>query len=86
MQTEKITAEKQTAGFKFGKYPLTVLNTFGEVHCDGRIYRLLMVQTHEGLKYYSVRLYNARNHFIKQFLFEPELLSDLIALLQEAQR
>lgn len=86
MQTEKITVEKQTTGFKFGKYSLTVLHTFGEVYYNGRTYRLLMVQTQEGLKYYSVRLYNAHKHFIKQFLFEPELLSDLIVLLQEAQR
>lgn len=76
--------DKQSTGFRFGKFSLTILNKLGEVTHNGRTYRLVLVQTHEGLKYYALRLYNSHNHFIKQFLFEPELLSDFISLFEGA--
>ena len=60
-----------------------VLATHGEVKHNGRIYRLVTVRTGGGL-YRSLRLYNAQGHFIKQFLFEPEIMGDLIALLEKA--
>lgn len=67
--------EKQKVGFKFGKYRLTVLEKLGAIQHHGRTYSLMRVQTHEGLEYLSLRLYNAQGRFIKQFLIEPELAS-----------
>lgn len=71
---------KQQVGFKFGKHRLTVLRTCGEIGENGRKYRLVRVQTHDGLKYYSLRLYNSTGKFIKQFLFEPKVLFGFIGL------
>ena len=85
MQSEIGHVEKQATGFKFGKYSLKVLKVIGETIYNGRTYRLLLVQTQEGLEYYAWRLYNTRNRFIKQFLFEPQVLPELSALLKAAQ-
>lgn len=73
--------DKQTAGFKFGRYGLTVLRQCGHVEIDGRCYKLVYVQTNDGSYYYSLRLYNARGRFIKQLLFEPSILAQLARLL-----
>lgn len=51
----------------------------------GRTYKLLKVETQEGLEYLCLRLYNAQKRFIKQFLFEPELSQWLIQSLTGAQ-
>jgi len=76
--------EKQTAGFKFGKYRLEVLQTYGEINCNGKVYRFIKVRTNNNELYYSIRLYNAKGRFIKQFLFELNLRVALIELLGKA--
>lgn len=76
--------KKQTAGFKFGKYRLQVLKESGEITHNSRKYKLVQVQTHHGLIYWSLRLYNARGKFIKQLLFEPELRLQIADLLAKA--
>lgn len=76
-----MTVEKQRAGFKFGKWRTKVLRQCGEITEDGRTYRLVEVETGEGLRYLALRLYNGNGHFIKQFMFEPWLLDALIDLL-----
>ncbi len=52
---------------------LTVLAELQVVKHNGRTYKLLSVQTHDGLPYLCLRLYNGNNHFIKQMLFENEV-------------
>lgn len=52
---------------------LTVLAELQVVRHNGRTYKLLSVQTHDGLPYLCLRLYNGKNHFIKQMLFEREV-------------
>lgn len=79
-----MSIDKQTTGFRFGKYSLQVLDTIGTVGHNGRVYRLVLVQTHEGQKYCALRLYNSNNHFIKQFLFEPVLLPHFSVLFDQA--
>jgi len=76
-----MTINKQIAGFKFGKYRLEVLKTVGEVRYNGRTYRLVKVKTHDGLIYWSLRLYNSKGKFIKQLLFEPEIREKITNLL-----
>lgn len=57
---------------------------------NGRLYRLLDVVTQDGLEYRCLRLYNLRSdgrlHFIKQFLFEPELSGWLKEALEMAEK
>lgn len=81
----KAIVEKQKTGFKFGKYRLVVLSRFGEIKCDGRVYRLVKVRTNNNEVYYSIRLYNAQGKFIKQLLFEPQIASSLAQLIQRTQ-
>lgn len=79
-----MTISKQPTGFKFGQHRLSVIDTHGQVELRGRTYKLVTVQTADGLVYRSLRLYNGR-HFIKQLLFEPEVASaigDLISGLK----
>lgn len=52
---------------------LVVLAVLAEHKHEGRTYKLLSVQTKEGLPYVCLRLYNATGRFIKQFLFEREV-------------
>ncbi len=59
---------------KRGK-PLKVLETISQHTYNGRTYKLLKVETHDGLPYLCLRLYNASNRFIKQFLFEEPVAS-----------
>jgi len=77
--------ERQRAGFKFGKYRTTLIKHCGQVEADGRLYKLVLLRTNDGLDYYAMRLYNRTGKFIKQFLFEPYILNGIIDLLvQEA--
>jgi len=57
------------------KHAVSVVATFAEKEHNGRLYKLLLVRTQDGLEYVCLRLYNAERHFIKQFLFETELVS-----------
>lgn len=68
---------KQTTGFKFGKYRLQVLEKAGQVVHNGRVYKLVKVRTHNNLIYWSLRLYNSQGKFIKQLLFEPEVKTQI---------
>lgn len=77
---------KQAAGFKFGKYRLTVLERLGTVQHNGRTYSLVKVLTNAGLEYLSLRLYNASGKFIKQLLIEPELAPAIAKLFEEASQ
>lgn len=72
---------KQQTGFKFGQHRLTVEKNHGEIKHNGRTYRLLSVLTHDGLPYYSLRLYNGTGKFIKQFLIDPEAFEDVAGLM-----
>jgi len=74
---------KQQVGFKFGTNPTKLIDTCGEVSYNGRKYRLVMVEA-SGLLYYSLRLYNAKGKFIKQFMFEPGILNDILNLFFNA--
>jgi hypothetical protein len=68
---------------------LTVTQTLGVKEYQGRQYKLLRVETKEGLEYLCLRLYNGNGHFIKQFLFEPGLvpwLQSALALAQGGER
>lgn len=79
-----MTIDKQTTGFKFGKYRLTVIGKLGSIQHNGRTYSLVKVQTHDDQIYLSLRLYNAQNKFIKQLLIEPELAPSIAKLFGEA--
>ena len=57
-------------GFKYGKNRVRVIREIKRLPWEGREYRVLLVET-DGRPYVSLRLYNARRHFIKQFLMEP---------------
>ena len=79
--------EKQTAGFKYGRYTTTVIRTCGEIEVNGRKYKLIFLRINDGQYYYSIRLYNPKGHFIKQMLFEPSVLGSLISLfISEAKK
>jgi len=79
--------EKQTAGFKYGRYTTAVIRTCGEIEVNGRKYKLVFLRTNDGQYYYSIRLYNPRGHFIKQMLFEPSALGPLKSLfISEAKK
>lgn len=78
--------DKQIAGFKYGKYATKVIRDCGQLTVNGRIYKLVYLQTTDGQYYYSVRLYNLNGHFIKQLLFEPEALPGLIRLFESEKR
>ena len=77
------TINKQQTGFRFGKYSLKVVRHFGEVKYNGRTYKLLGVQTHEGQNYLSLRLYNSTGKFIKQLLIEPGLATQMVYLFKK---
>ena len=74
--------DKQTAGFKFGKYRLSVVQHLGSVSHNGRTYCSVRVQTHDGQEYISLRLYNGGGKFIKQFLMEPGAVPAIAKLLE----
>lgn len=76
---------KQQTGFKFGKYRLQLLETIGETSYNGRTYRLVLIQTNEGYRYFSLRLYNGKGKFIKQFLFEPDVAPAIAQMIRAGQ-
>ncbi len=76
--------EKVKTGFKLGTKKVEVLHTLGEVKHNGRTYRLVKVRVSSGEEYLSLRLYNARGKFIKQFMMEPEIGRDIGCLLNWA--
>lgn len=80
-----MSIDKQTTGFKFGKHRLQVTKTIGEIKHNGRTYRLVEVQTHDGLIYQAMRLYNSTGKFIKQLLTEPCLSQEISKLYAEAK-
>lgn len=77
--------EKQAAGFKYGKYKTRTVKEFGAIEYKGRTYKLVLVRTQDGLSYYALRLFNAGGHFIKQFMFEPEIRLGISKLLNESE-
>lgn len=77
--------DKQLAGFKFGKYRTGVLESYGEIHHNDRTYRLVLLKTSDSMEYFSIRLYH-KEHFIKQLLFEPQIVKDLADLLYKVER
>ena len=68
---------KQQTGFRFGQHRLEVLHQIAHYPHNGRTYKLLLVRTHDGLEYVSLRLYNSSGRFIKQILVEPELAGQI---------
>ena len=76
---------KQTTGFKFGKYRLNVVQHLGSVSRNGRSYCLVRVQIHDGQEYISLRLYNSEGKFIKQLLMEQEIAPAIAKLLEGVQ-
>ena len=78
--------EKQRTGFRFGKFSLKVLDQLGELEHKKRKYKLVKVQTNDGLIYFSLRLYNEKGKFIKQLLFEPEIRDKISSLLAKGAR
>jgi len=75
---------KQATGFRLSQHSFTVLNEIGSVTHNERKYKLVDVKTEDGLRYYSLRLYNKNGKFIKQFLFEPGILQGLLNLMLDA--
>lgn len=73
---------KQKTGFKFGVKSTKLIRLCGELTYNGRIYKLALVEA-DGLPYYSIRLYNSQGKFIKQFMFEPSIISDMSSLLSK---
>ena len=69
------TVEKQQAGFKFGNSRTEVLKVASQVRYNGRLYKLVRLKIASGEEYYAWRLYNAQGRFIKQFMFEPVLIT-----------
>jgi hypothetical protein len=61
--------------------PIKVNRTISEHIHNGRKYKLLDV-TADNLPYICLRLYNAKGHFIKQFLFEPQVAVWLAGALE----
>lgn len=75
---------KQETGFKFGIHETKVIRFCGQICHDGRIYKLELLEA-DGKPYYSIRLYNSQGKFIKQFMFEPVLLSRMINLFMSEE-
>jgi len=61
-----------------------VLSEVGRIVYFSRTYKVVVVETEKGEKYLSIRLYNERGKFIKQFLVEPEIASQVGRLLASA--
>jgi len=72
---------KQKTGFHFGLHRLQVVSEVGQVVYLGRTYKVVMVKTETGQNYLAIRLYNEKGKFIKQFLLEPEIASQVGQLL-----
>ena len=73
-------------GFRYGLHRLNVVEVLGQVEHDGRAYVVAKVQTHDGLPYISIRLYNATGKFIKQLLMEPAIAPAIGELLVKEMR
>lgn len=71
------------------RHRLRTKRIISDKQLGGRLYRLLDVTTQDGLEYRCLRLYNLKDngglHFIKQFLFEPELTAWLGKALSMAE-
>lgn len=78
--------DKQSTGFRYGKYATKLIRICGHVTIDGREYKLVLLQTNQGQHYYAVRLYNPKGKFIKQLLFEPDALGPLRQLFEIEER
>jgi hypothetical protein len=74
---------KQQTGFRLGTHRLTVVEELAKIVHNGRTYKILRVQTHDGLPYLSMRLYNQTGKFIKQLLIEPCLAAQFSLALAE---
>jgi len=72
---------KQKTGFRFGLHRLKVLSEVGRIVYLSRTYRVVFVETETGKRYLAIRLYNEKGKFIKQFLVEPEIASQVGRLL-----
>ena len=66
-----------TSGHKSASKSLIVLDELKVIHHNGRIYKLLSVETFDRLPYICIRLYNGKGHFIKQMLFEKAVAEEL---------
>lgn len=73
--------ERVNTGFRLGKNKVEVLKVIGELRHYGRVYRLVRVRVSTGEQYFSLRLYNARGKFIKQFMVETEVSPAVGALM-----
>jgi len=73
---------KMPTGFRFGKYKLKVVKRCYSFSVDGRTYVGMKVETHEGIIYNAIRLYNSKGKFIKQFLFEECVEEEMIKLIK----
>lgn len=71
--------DKQATGFKFGKKPTKLKEVIDEFEHNGRTYRLCKVEA-DGKVYDSLRLYNGRGKFIKQFMSEPEIAGQIAGM------
>lgn len=71
--------DKKVAGFKFGINSSKLIETIDEYRHNGRLYRLCKVEV-DGQIYHSLRLYNGRGKFIKQFMTEPELAGEIAGM------
>lgn len=72
---------KQRTGFRFGLHRLKVLSEVGRIVYLSRTYKVVLVETEGGKRYLAIRLYNEKGKFIKQFLVEPEIASQVGQLL-----
>ena len=76
---------KQATGLRFGINPVKLIRVCGELPYDNGIYKLALIEAY-GRSYYTLRLYNRQGRFIKQLIFEPEILRGLIDLLMAASK
>jgi hypothetical protein len=75
-----MNCEKQTAGFKFGKHRVMVLEEIHTWSGFGKTYALLNVETSDGNLYVALRVYNSKHHFLKQVLVEPVLAQQIFKM------
>jgi hypothetical protein len=75
-------SKTQPAGFKFGKYRLEVIKKGYCFFYNGRKYEGVKVRTSDGFIYNSIRLYNSKGKFIKQFLFEEGLEEEMVKIIK----
>lgn len=76
--------ERLETGFRLGKNKVKVLRVLGEIQHNSRTYRVVRVRVSGGEEYVSLRLYNSKGKFIKQFMMEPEITQPVGYLLNWA--